>query len=57
MYFDDPRLDMIWETLRMLRPDLCRLVGGETYDELWSDLSNNMNSVEEDLARLKGLEK
>jgi RNAse (barnase) inhibitor barstar len=55
---EDPRIYTIWESLhdyydRVLSPDY----KPEDVDEIWDCICESMRSIEEDLFRLKGLEK
>lgn len=52
----DPRLYPIWDALNQVREEFLP-EGDELYDAIWLDICQCMDSIEEDLARLKGLEK
>ena len=53
---DDFRVVTLWDALFQLRDELLP-EGDELYDAIWLDICQCMESIEEDLARLKGLEK
>lgn len=52
----DPRLCPIWDALNQVLEEFLP-EGDETYDQIWNEICQCMDSIEEDLARLKGLEK
>ena len=52
----DPRLFIIWQVLCVVKESFI-FKDDETNDKIWLDVRQALKDIEEDLARLKGLEK